>query len=69
MDTVETTPQTERIGDDLLIGAIAIAAELVVKPHQENYIYKTKKYPIGKFGKQDIASRKKLRAAAQALVA
>jgi hypothetical protein len=69
MDTVETTSQSDRIGDDLLIGALAIAAELKCKPHQVNYIYKKKKYPIGKFGGLYIASKKKLRAAAQALIA
>ena len=69
MDTLETESQTERLGDDLLIGAIAIADELRVKPHQVNYIYKTKKWPIGKMGKQYIASRKQLRRAALACIA
>jgi hypothetical protein len=68
-DTPETESQTDRIGDDLLIGAIAIADELRVKPHQVNYIYKTRKYPIRKFGKQYIASKKKLRSAALAYTA
>jgi hypothetical protein len=46
VNTPETEPQTDdRIGDDLLRGAIEIAAELRVKPHQVNYIYKTKKLP------------------------
>jgi hypothetical protein len=66
VDTPETESQTDRTGDDLLIGAIAIADELCVKPHQVNYIYRTKKLPIGKFGKQYIASKKKLRSAALA---
>jgi hypothetical protein len=66
MDTVETNPQADRIGDDVLLGALAIAEELRCEPHQVNYIFKTKKLPIGKFGKQYIASRKKLRAAMQA---
>ena len=66
MNTPETEPQTDdRIGDDLLRGAIEIAAELRVKPHQVNYIYKTKKLPIGKMGKEYIASKKKLRSAVQ----
>jgi hypothetical protein len=69
MDTSETNPQTDRVGDDLLIGALAIADELRCEPHQVNYIYKKRKLPIGKFGKQYIASRKKLLAATQALVA
>jgi hypothetical protein len=66
VDTLETKSQDERIGDDLLIGALAIAEELRVKPHQVNYIYKTKKSPIRKMGKQYIASKKKLRKAALA---
>jgi hypothetical protein len=69
MDTLETESQTERVGDDLLWGAIEIADELRVKPHQVNYIYKTKKLPIGKMGKQYIASKSKLRKAALALTA
>jgi hypothetical protein len=63
VNTPETESQTDRIGDDLLIGAQAIADELVVEPYQVNYIYRTKKLPIGKFGKQYIASKKKLRSA------
>jgi hypothetical protein len=66
VDTVETESQRERVGDDLLIGALAIADELCVKPHQVNYIYKTKKWPIRKMGKQYIASKEKLRKAALA---
>jgi hypothetical protein len=69
VDTLETEPQTDRLGDDLLIGALAIADELRVKPHQVNYIYKTKKLPIGKLGKTYIASKKKLRSAAYACIA
>jgi hypothetical protein len=77
VDTVETASEDERvddervdderIGDDLLWGAIEIADELRVKPHQVNYIYKTKKLPIGKMGKQYIASKRELRKAALAL--
>jgi hypothetical protein len=69
VDTLETESQAERLGDDLLIGATAIAHELKVKPHQVNYIYKTKKWPIGKMGKQYIASKRRLREAALAYTA
>jgi hypothetical protein len=68
MDTTEER-QTERLSDDLLLGAEAIAAELGVEPSQIYYIYKAKKLPIGKFGKQLIASRRKLRSAAARLTA
>ena len=69
MDTLETESHTERLADDLLIGAQAIATELGVEPHQVNYIYKTKKLPIGKMGKQYISSKKQLRRAALACIA
>ena len=69
MDILETEPQGDRIGDDLLFGAIAIADELRVKPHQVNYIYKTRKLPIGKMGKMYIASKRQLRRAAYACIA
>jgi hypothetical protein len=59
----------DRIGNDLLIGARAIAEELGVKPHAVYHIVKTKRLPIGKLGKNLIASRAKLRRAASALTA
>lgn len=69
MENLDTKSQTERLADDLLIGAQAIADELGVEPHQVNYIFKTKKLPIGKMGKQYIASKKQLRRAALACIA
>ena len=69
MENLDTKLQTERLADDLLIGAQAIADELGVEPHQVNYIFKTKKLPIGKMGKQYIASKKQLRRAALACIA
>ncbi len=69
MDILETEPQGDRIGDDLLFGAIAIADELGVEPHQVNYIYKTRKLPIGKMGKMYIASKRQLRRAGYACIA
>jgi hypothetical protein len=69
VDTPETESPVERLGDDLLIGALAIADELRVKPHQVNYIYRTRQLPIGKRGKLYIASKKQLRSAAYACIA
>jgi hypothetical protein len=69
VENFDTESQTERLADDLLIGAQAIADELGVEPHQVNYIFKTKKLPIGKMGKQYIASKKQLRRAALACIA
>ena len=69
METLETKSQTERLADDLLIGAQAIAEFVGVEIHQIHYIFKTKKLPIGKMGKQYIASKKKLRRAALACTA
>jgi hypothetical protein len=63
MNTLEQS-QTERLADDLIFGAEAIAAELGVEPSQIYYIHRMKLLPIGKFGKQLIASRRKLRGAA-----
>lgn len=63
----EAQKQTERLADDLLIGARAIAEELGVAVHDVYYIAKTKRLPIGRLGKNLIASRSKLRRAALAL--
>jgi hypothetical protein len=63
MSIEETTKQAERLADDLLIGAPAIAAELGVEVAAVYYIFKKKRLPIGKFGKNLIASRSKLRRA------
>ena len=59
--------QADRLADDLLIGAPAIAAELGCSERQVYYFVETKKLPIGKFGKNLIASRAKLRRATNAL--
>lgn len=67
MDVTEQ-PQ-ERLADDLLIGATAISEELGVPRHDVYYLFKTKRLPIGKLGKNLIASRRKLRRAAEALTA
>ena len=63
----------ERVGDDLLIGAAAIAAELGVEEAAIYHIHKkqksqaTPKIPISKWGKHLVASRRRLRRAAAAL--
>jgi hypothetical protein len=67
--TEQTESEAERLGDDLLIGAVAIADELRAKPHQVNHIFRTRKLPIGKMGKLYIASKKQLRRAAYACIA
>ena len=59
----------ERLADDLLIGAPAIAAELGTNIAAVYYLAKTKKLPIGRLGKNLIASRKKLRRATDTLTA
>jgi hypothetical protein len=68
-----------KIADDLLFGAEAIGKELqdlgVIEEDDENveskvyYIAKTKKLPIGRFGKTLTASRTRLVNAVRALVA
>jgi hypothetical protein len=51
----------------LLIGARAIADELGIPVHAVYHIVKKRRLPIGKLGKTLIASRAKLRRAANAL--
>lgn len=67
--TANEQPQAERLADDMLIGAHAIADELGVEEHVVYYIHKMKRLPIGKLGKNLIASRRKLRLAANRLTA
>jgi len=66
---METTHEQlgERLADDLLIGAPAIADELGVEEHVVYYLAKMKRLPIGRLGRNLIASRRKLRKAANAL--
>jgi hypothetical protein len=63
----DTNKQTGRLADDLLVGAGPIAEELGVEVHAVYYLYKMKRLPIGKLGKNLIASRSKLRRAALSL--
>jgi hypothetical protein len=57
----------EAPADDLLIGAPAIAAFLGVKEKAVYYLARKKRVPIGKLGKNLIASKRKLRRAFDAL--
>jgi hypothetical protein len=61
--------QRERLADDLLFGARAIAEELGMSVDNIYYIARTRKLPIGRLGKNLIASRRRLKAAAHALTA
>jgi hypothetical protein len=57
----------DKLADDLLIGAPAIANYLGVKETAVYHLHKKKRLPIGKLGKNLIASRRKLDRAAQDL--
>jgi hypothetical protein len=61
--------QQERLADDLLVGCRAIADELGIPLHAVYYLAKKQRLPIGRLGRTLIASRKKLRRAADALTA
>jgi hypothetical protein len=61
------TLEQQKLADDLLLGARAIADELGVDQHAVYYLAKMKRLPIGKLGKNLIASRTTLRRAALAL--
>jgi hypothetical protein len=63
----EEIQKPERLADDLLVGAAAIAKELGIPEHAVYYIHRKKRLPVGKLGKNLIASRAKLRRAANAL--
>jgi hypothetical protein len=59
--------QQERLGDDILIGCPAIARELGLKPSAVYHLARTKRLPIGRLGRNLVASRKKLARAVLAL--
>jgi hypothetical protein len=61
--------EQQKLADDLLLGARAIADELGVDEHAVYYLAKMKRLPIGKLGKNLIASRTTLRRFALALTA
>ena len=58
---------TTKLGDDFLIGAAEIARELGTNEAAVYHIHRKRRLPIGKLGKNLIASRKQLRRALQAL--
>ena len=68
MSTNSEQVKQERLADDLIFGARAIAAELGLKPHRVYYLASRKKLPIGRLGKNLIASRAKLQRAAHTLI-
>jgi hypothetical protein len=57
----------EPVATDLLVGAPAIAKELGLSESAVYHIARMKRLPIGKLGRNLIASRKRLRRAALAL--
>ena len=59
----KTEPTKEPLRDDLLFGAQAIAEELGVTKQIVYHYVRTKRLPIGRIGKNLIASRTKLRRA------
>jgi hypothetical protein len=68
-------PPQDRVGADLLLGATEIANALTEEFEREvtesevYYIAKTKKLPIGRWGKNLISTRSKLRRAITAALA
>jgi len=67
MDTTETADETGRAGDDLLVGAHAIADYLRMTEKVVYHLAAKKRLPIGKLGKNLIASKRKLKRALAAL--
>jgi hypothetical protein len=63
----ERGESAQSLADDLLIGAPKIAKELGVTEAAVYHLHRKKRLPIGKLGKNLIASRSKLRRAALAL--
>ena len=60
-------PPQDKLADDLLIGALAIAQELGVTVPAVYHMVRKRRLPIGRLGKNLIASRSKLRRAALSL--
>jgi hypothetical protein len=66
MENPKQSPQ-DRVGDDLLIGATAIAVEMNMSESEIYYARKKRLLPIGKLGSLLIASKHQLRRAARAI--
>ena len=62
---VESTKPT--LAEDLLIGASQIAEALGINENAVYHIYRTRRLPIGKLGRNLIASKSKLQRALLAL--
>jgi hypothetical protein len=75
MDTNQHDEADERLAGDLLVGAARIAEHISVligEPVDEDDVYyfrRAGKWPIGKYGAELIASRKKLNRHAQKITA
>jgi hypothetical protein len=75
MDPNQQDDVDERLASDLLVGATRIAEHISVltgEPIDRDDVYyfrKARKWPIGKYGAELIASRKKLNRHAQKLTA
>jgi hypothetical protein len=67
MSTEQIEKHDEPVANDLLVGAAAIATELGLSETAVYHIARTKRLPIGRLGRNLIASRKRLRRAALAL--
>jgi hypothetical protein len=67
MSTEQIEKHDEPVANDLLVGATAIAAELGLSETAVYHLARTKRLPIGRLGRNLIASRKRLRRAALAL--
>ena len=65
----EAVKRVERLADDLLSGGPEIAAYLGCPLREVYHLAKTTRLPIGRLGRQLIASRGQLRRAAKALTA
>ena len=65
--STEFDKHDEPVANDLLVGAEAIAKELGLSPDAVYHLSRTKRMPIGRLGRNLIASRKRLRRAALAL--
>jgi hypothetical protein len=61
MDNKEAA--TQRLADDLITGAAAIAQELGTSRRQVYHLAATKRLPIGRWGKTLIAFRSEIRRA------
>jgi len=60
---MDNTEQRDRVADDLLIGAPAIAEFLGVTEKAVYHWVRNDRIPVGKIGKNLIASRRQLRKA------